>query len=443
MKQINYKSDFDFILRLKDCAGNLIGWPDYDWTAKFWTSQKVNAFAASCRGGVCKNCYNDNGQIHIVANDHKMSAGVLNVEFTAEISNGIYPDDAERIVVPLPLEIELIRAAAPCPESFEVEVMLPYIKGEKGEKGEKGPIGPQGERGSDGKDGLNGVDGKNGASAYEQAVQGGYEGTETEFVEGLANVGKLPDIVTNALRKNKQYLTEEEKEQVKKNLSISKMELFIDMWKSAMTLYTGSNSSSICIGDYDEQTGLFNYDNKLSFTYEEVLTAFVNHNVTLYNNYWFLPLALPMRIGHTASIASLFDGCRNLKICALDSYYSTCTVSSIVRAFASCSGLEYIVGKPLELNFVTDQIKTTDTFSKCYKLKEVFIKNLRTSISFSSSLDLALACFEYMITNAANTTPITITVHPDVYAKLTDTANTEWHKVLTDAAAKNISIATV
>lgn len=131
--KINYKSDFDFILQLKDCAGNLIGWPDYDWTAKFYTSQKVNAFVASCKGGECVNCYNDNGQIHIVANDHKLSAGVLNVEFTAEIPSGVYPDDSERIVVPLPLDIELIRAAAPCPESFEVEVLLPYIKGDKGD----------------------------------------------------------------------------------------------------------------------------------------------------------------------------------------------------------------------------------------------------------------------------------------------------------------------
>ena len=36
----------------------------------------------------------------------------------------------------------------------------------------------------------------------------------------------------------------------------------------------------------------------------------------------------------------------------------------------------------------------------------------------------------------------TVTVHPTVYAKLTDTTNTQWHKVLTDALAKNITFAT-
>lgn len=45
--------------------------------------------------------------------------------------------------------------------------------------------------------------------------------------------------------------------------------------------------------------------------------------------------------------------------------------------------------------------------------------------------------------NAANTSAITITVHPDVYAKLTDESNAEWYAVLTAAAAKNITFATI
>jgi len=138
MKKINYKSDFDFILRLRSCSGEEIGWPEYNWTARFWTSQKVNAFVVSCTDGVCENCYNDNGLIHVVMNNHRLSAGVLKIEFVSELPNGIYPDESERVVVPLPLDIELIRAAAPCPENFEVELLMPLVKGEKGDKGDKG-----------------------------------------------------------------------------------------------------------------------------------------------------------------------------------------------------------------------------------------------------------------------------------------------------------------
>ena len=48
--------------------------------------------------------------------------------------------------------------------------------------------GPQGERGPAGADGSDGVDGADGASAYEQAVEAGYTGTEQEFMALLAEL---------------------------------------------------------------------------------------------------------------------------------------------------------------------------------------------------------------------------------------------------------------
>ena len=109
MAKINYKSDFDFILRLKDGAGHDLGFPDYGWEAMFWTSSKASPFKASCFGGVCKNCYDDEGQIHIVADNHNLGIGTLKVEFRAELPREIYPDDYQRNVMPEPLGIELIR----------------------------------------------------------------------------------------------------------------------------------------------------------------------------------------------------------------------------------------------------------------------------------------------------------------------------------------------
>lgn len=50
MKKINYRSDFDFILRLTDCAGNEMGFPPNDWEARFYTSSNANTFVASCKG---------------------------------------------------------------------------------------------------------------------------------------------------------------------------------------------------------------------------------------------------------------------------------------------------------------------------------------------------------------------------------------------------------
>lgn len=138
MKKIYYKDDFDFILRLRDCRGEYIGWPSYDWTAKLWTASKINAFVVSCVGGEVKNCYNDNGQIHVVADNHHLTPGVLQLEFTAELPDGIYPDGARRTVRPEELDLKLVSESCCCPGSFDAELTLPYIKGEKGDKGDKG-----------------------------------------------------------------------------------------------------------------------------------------------------------------------------------------------------------------------------------------------------------------------------------------------------------------
>lgn len=94
-------------------------------------------------------------------------------------------------------------------------------------------------------------------------------------------------------------------------------------------------------------------------------------------------------------------------------------------------------------------------FSNCPVLKTVYLKNAKVSFRIKDCPLLSLASVLYIVTNAANTSPITITVHPDVYAKLTgDTTNAaaaaltpeelaQWQQVLTDATAKNIRFATV
>lgn len=72
---------------------------------------------------------------------------------------------------------------------------LVSLKGVDGKDGADGKNGVDGEDGADGKDGINGKDGtngkdgKNGLSAYEIAVQHGFTGTETEWLESLKGNG--------------------------------------------------------------------------------------------------------------------------------------------------------------------------------------------------------------------------------------------------------------
>ena len=166
MKPINYKSDFDVILHLETCVHNDDGtierkdvaFPDHDFVATFWTASKVNTFVASCIGGVMTNCFNDNGRIHVVFDNHRLSRGRLMVELHTLLPNGIYADGIQDIYEPHPLDIELVADAGECPSRIEVEASVAVVY----------------------------------RSVYEDAVSAGYEGSQQDYYQLLS---QLPDSV--------------------------------------------------------------------------------------------------------------------------------------------------------------------------------------------------------------------------------------------------------
>lgn len=133
MTKINYKSDFDFILKLKDCADpkKTVPFPDGNFDARFWTSSKANAYTASYRDGVYTNCFRtEDGGMHFVFDDHRMGKGTLHWEPHFELPNDIYPDNMQDLYRKAALDIELVDGDGDCPTTAELEAMLPYIKGE-------------------------------------------------------------------------------------------------------------------------------------------------------------------------------------------------------------------------------------------------------------------------------------------------------------------------
>lgn len=99
--------------------------------------------------------------------------------------------------------------------------------------------------------------------------------------------------------------------------------------------------------------------------------------------------------------------------------------------------LRQIIGR-----FSIATAKCENIFYNAAKLEDFRLVGLAGSISLQWSPLVNLESFAYMIEYASNTSPITITVHADVYAKLTDESNTDWHALMTAAAAKNITFAT-
>ena len=87
-------------------------------------------------------------------------------------------------------------------------------------------------------------------------------------------------------------------------------------------------------------------------------------------------------------------------------------------------------------------------------LTDVSLYHLHNNFDISSLKSISLSSMQYMVNNSTATSTITVTVHPDVYAKLTgDTTNAaaaaltsdelaQWTALVTTANSKNISFAT-
>lgn len=135
-----------------------------------------------------------------------------------------------------------------------------------------------------------------------------------------------------------------------------------------------------------------------------------------------------------------FINCSNLEVVALGVedgviFYPT----RIPYMFHNCIKLRTVIG-------VLDCGNTNQTndkaFANCRALENIKLNKLKYSISFSDSPLLSLKSLQYLITNAANTSSVTVTVHADVYAKIQDETQTEWHALIETAAAKQITFAT-
>lgn len=221
----------------------------------------------------------------------------------------------------------------------------------------------------------------------------------------------------------------------------SKVALFDDMWLDLGYTLTSIDRKTDPTHPY--------ICNGLPLTYAEAVSTLTEYQLAS------VPFAYNQRSKIRTNIPSCADGgwqsldsyamfseCSNIEVIRI-ARFGTCNVATLFYTFSNCQKLETIVD---EINCTPRSgvaFRTIKAFNKCAKLKDVKIKSLHMDISFADSPLLSLESLQYLVTNAANgTTTITVTVHPDVYAKLSDTSNTEWHKVMTDAAAKSISFAT-
>ena len=148
---------------------------------------------------------------------------------------------------------------------------------------------------------------------------------------------------------------------------------------------------------------------------------------------------LPFRVYRYATPTSLFKAFYQNEMIEIIRFDVELMVNNMQYCFTGCINLRHVFGI-LDVRLASSYgIFTSDAVL----LETIYLKHLTADIDLNSCSFLSMDSIQYMITNAANTNAITITVHPDVYAKLTDESNEEWYALLTLAASKNIQFATV
>lgn len=227
--------------------------------------------------------------------------------------------------------------------------------------------------------------------------------------------------------------------------SISAVESNINTSQGNRALYVAAGAV------YNEQTGFYELNGLTDITEEQMRNIYMSccSNVrvaSLQERYSYSQMRTNIRFSDNYgawiggfSVQNMCYGCASLEVFAVSSDSNFLYISNCSRMFLSCSKLKTIRGS---IKFNSTITNYTLMFGECALLETVKCNGIVASISFSDSPLLSLESLQYLITNAANTSAITVTVHADVYAKIQDETQADWHALVAAAQEKQITFAT-
>ena len=217
---------------------------------------------------------------------------------------------------------------------------------------------------------------------------------------------------------------------------------FIDEWESVC--YEPINN--LHFGQYNENTGYFEYGDVKDLTYKDAVDSLlmcIKSDSDYANHYYnkFVRVAMCAKrqpYGNGPSLNAFAFNSQKLEYIRLstNNYQATSYSNFTGGTFSDCRVLR-IIEPVIGFSNYTEGTSWDlhSAFYRCYALENIMIHSLRTNLTIKDSPMLSLDSIKYMIENRSGTIGITITLHPDAYARVTD-------ELFALAAEKNITIAT-
>lgn len=284
--------------------------------------------------------------------------------------------------------------------------------------------------------------------ALNAAKTQGFEGSKEELVKKWATSITSEDVSSEVKPDNTLPVSSEA---VTKAITQAKTEVteqgekFVRIY--AQPKYKGTAQTDLYVARgavYNADTGLYELNGLTDITEDQMREIYLYTASRIYDfnmSYTFSALYIrtnfPVNKRYMANreFIGTFFICRDIEVIYISD--KTGMVNSFNSPFYQCRSLREIMGE-----IIITPIKQVyfNPFADCRALTTFKLTGVSNNLSLSASPKIDLASMKWMIDNANNTAAITITVHPELYAKLTDeTGAPEWYALNQLAASRNIA----
>lgn len=422
------------------------------------------------------------------SNRQHLPSGRLSFTMKAEIPNDMYPDGYQDITEPHPTNAELWDGATDYKEAVEVELILPYVKGEAGKgvpaggskgqvltknsdtdfdsewsdpKGGSADIKPNSIGSDELKDGAvtpeklspELIDKINDSATKEEVKAVSEQATNAaSSAQDAANAAQAAGttaqnaqtIANNALNQSSKAVRYDEAQELTTSQQLQARANIAAMANTPSgdpMHYMYEQAGAV----WNAETGYWELNTLTDLTTAEMrqiyAEAHLSQRINDIDYFWYNTETRTNINGATIKIGvsciSMFSGAKQLEVAHLSKTNNTFFASNLATMFDGCHSLKTVLSL-IYLN-TSNPTNISKAFRQCYALINISLRNLSMSIDLSYSPNLSVESGRYMINNSTATTPITILVHHDAYVRFmadpTILAALEAHPLVTLADA--------